>query len=107
MKLEPGWPEILIEAALLGVFMFSACVFAWLFEDPASFARIHAPSLLADALTRRCFMGTAMGLTAIGIFYSPWAKRSGAHINPAVTLTFWKLGRIDARDGASYAAAQF
>jgi aquaporin Z len=52
-------------------------------------------------------MGVAMGLTAIGLVYSPWGRRSGAHINPAVTLTFLRLGRVRGRDAAAYVAAQF
>jgi aquaporin Z len=51
--------------------------------------------------------GAAMGLTAIALIYSPWGKRSGAHLNPAVTLAFLSLGRIRARDAAWYVAAQF
>jgi aquaporin Z len=52
-------------------------------------------------------MGLAMGTTAIAIIYSPWGKRSGAHINPAVTLTFFRLGRIDRWDAFFYVVAQF
>lgn len=48
-----------------------------------------------------------MGLTAIGIIYSPWGRRSGAHINPSVTLTYFRLGKIAPRDAAAYVAAQF
>lgn len=52
-------------------------------------------------------MGAAMGLTAIGIIYSPWGKRSGAHLNPAVTLTFYRLGKVAPWDAAFYIVAQF
>jgi len=48
-----------------------------------------------------------MGLTAITLVYSPWGMRSGAHFNPAVTLTFWRLGRVAGADAALYALAQF
>jgi aquaporin Z len=41
---------------------------------------------IADPDIRRALIGLAMGLTAIGIIYSPWGQRSGAHINPSVTL---------------------
>jgi len=52
-------------------------------------------------------MGLAMGLTAIGIIYSPWGKQSGAHLNPAVTLTFFRLGKVAPCDAVSYIVAQF
>lgn len=52
-------------------------------------------------------MGVAMGGTLILNVYSPWGRRSGAHSNPAVTLTFLRLGRIAPRDAAGYIAAQF
>jgi aquaporin Z len=48
-----------------------------------------------------------MGLTAIGIIYSPWGKRSGAHLNPAVTVTFFRLGKIQGLDALFYVLAQF
>jgi MIP family channel proteins len=52
-------------------------------------------------------MGLVMALTAVAIVYSPWGRRSGAHFNPAVTLTFWRLGKIAGWDAAFYIAAQF
>jgi aquaporin Z len=48
-----------------------------------------------------------MGLTAIAIIYSPWGRQSGAHINPAVTLTFWRLGKVAGVDALFYIIAQF
>jgi aquaporin Z len=55
----------------------------------------------------RALFGIAMGVTAIAIIYSPWGMRSGAHLNPAVTLTFARLGKIALNDAVGYAIAQF
>lgn len=48
-----------------------------------------------------------MGLTAIALVYSPWGQRSGAHMNPATTLTFLLLGKVAPVDAACYVCAQF
>ena len=97
------WPEYLMEAAGLGLFMISAAVVTALFEYPHS--SFH--QLLPDPVIRRTLIGMAMGLTAIGIIYSPWGKRSGAHLNPAVTVTFFRLGKIQGLDAFFYVLAQF
>jgi aquaporin Z len=97
------WPEYLIEAAGLGFFMISACAFGVLLFHPAS----PAVSAIPDQTLRRVLMGAAMGATAVAIIYSPWGKRSGAHINPATTLAFFRLGKIRPADAFFYVAAQF
>jgi aquaporin Z len=94
--LAKHWPEYLMEAAGLGLFMISACGFATLLGRT-----------IPDAFLRRVVMGLAMGLTAIGIIYSPWGQQSGAHINPSVTLTFWRLGKVKPWDAFFYILAQF
>jgi aquaporin Z len=96
------WPEYLIEAAGLGFFMISACSFAVALEHPASPLRQLLP-----VFPRRALMGLLMGATNVAIVYSPWGKRSGAHINPAVTWTFYRLGKIEKGDALFYALAQF
>ena len=48
-----------------------------------------------------------MGSTAIAIIFSPLGKRSGAHFNPSVTWTFFRLGKIEAWDAAFYTLFQF
>src|SRR5574342_646730 len=101
--LKRHWPEYMMEAAGLAAFMISACLFAALLEHPGSPIRQALPA----PLLRRFLMGLAMGLTAIGIIYSPWGKQSGAHINPAVTLTFLRLGKVRPWDGLFYVIAQF
>jgi aquaporin Z len=101
--LKKHWPEYLMEAAGLGIFMLSAAVFTILLYHPAS----RFVTAIPGELMRRSMVGLAMGLTAIGIIYSPWGKRSGAHLNPAVTLTFCRLGKVAPWDAVFYAAAQF
>lgn len=97
------WPEYSIEAVGLGLFMVSAFCFGTLLEHPAS--PLH--QAIANPTLRRLLMGIAMGSTAIAIIYSPWGKQSGAHINPATTLTFFHLGKIAKWDAVFYIAAQF
>lgn len=96
------WPEYLIEAWALGAFMVSAGLVTTALEAPGSPLR----AAIADAGTRRVLIGAAMGLTAIALIYSPWGRRSGAHMNPAVTLVFWRLGKVSGADAACYALAQ-
>jgi len=95
--------EYLMEAALLGIFMVSACAFTVLLEYPASPVRQAIP----NTELRHFLIGVAMGSTAVAIIYSPWGKQSGAHFNPATTLTFFRLGKVPARDAIWYVIAQF
>ena len=82
IALREHWPEFLAEAAGLALFMLSAASFAALLFHPASpVARLSLPPLAL-----RTLMGLAMGVTAVAIIYSPPGRRSGAHLNPAVTL---------------------
>ena len=99
--IKQHWPEYLMEAWGLGAFMVSACVFGVLLFHPDSYFAEYDTSL------RNIPMGVAMGLTAVAIFKSPWGKRSGAHINPAATLAFYRLGKIAKCDAVLYVAAQF
>jgi aquaporin Z len=101
--LRAHWPEYLMEAGLLGTFMVAACVFGALYEFPLS--SVH--QAIMSSLSRRLLMGISMGLTAAALIYSPWGKQSGAHINPSVTITFFRLGKIKGWDVLFYIAAQF
>ena len=51
-------------------------------------------------------MGLGMGLTIVAIVLTPWGKQSGAHFNPAVTFTFYRLGKVASWDAVFYCAAQ-
>src|SRR5262249_57496214 len=79
--LRTHWPEYLMEGAALGMFMVSACFFGVLLQD-------------MPGLPGRILGGVAMGLTAVAIISSPWGQRSGAHMNPAVTLPFLPLPNV-------------
>src|SRR3990172_8270557 len=102
-RLRHHWPEYLIEAGGIGAFMLSAIGFTVLLEPPAS----PAHTALPDPFARRALMGLAMATTAISLVYSPFGQRSGAHFNPAFTLAFFRLGKVEPADAGLYALAQF
>jgi aquaporin Z len=68
--------------------------------------------VLAAAATRGAgsprflLLGAIVAPCVALIAASPLGRLSGAHINPAVTLGFWTLGRVPARDVAGYVSAQ-
>ncbi len=97
------WREYLMEAGGLGAFMISACVFTAAIEHPSSLIR----QWIDNVLVRRMIIGIGMGLTAIGLIHSPWGKQSGAHLNPSVTITFLRLGKLARTDAFFYVIAQF
>jgi aquaporin Z len=101
-SLRLHWPEYLMEAGEAALYLFSACAVATLLWHPASPVQPYLPS---DAV-RRILMGVAMGATIIAIVLSPWGKQSGAHFNPALTLTFYRLGKVALCDAVFYCAAQ-
>lgn len=92
-----------MEGVLLGLFMVAACGFATLLEHPAS----PAHQALPDGGVRRLVMGLAMGTTAICLIWSPWGQQSGAHMNPSLTLTYLRLGKIARGDAFGYVVGQF
>src|SRR5262245_17317961 len=103
IALRKHWPEYVIEGAGLGLFMISACSFGALLAYPDS----PIVRVLQSPTELRILMGLAMGSTAATIIYSRFGKRSGAHLNPSTTLTFWRLGKIQSPDAFFYIAAQF
>jgi aquaporin Z len=101
--LRSHWTLYLMEASELAIFMIAACACTvWIFGAGSGIARV-----VTNPWLRRTCMGLAMGLTAIGIIHSPMGKRSGAHFNPAITLTYFRLGKIGASDALFYVLFQF
>jgi aquaporin Z len=97
------WPLYIYEGLELAAFMLSACIFTALLFDPSS----RAVHLLPGPALRRLLMGLAMGVTAVLIIHSPMGKQSGAHFNPAITITYLRLGKIHAWDAIFYVIFQF
>ena len=96
--LAAHWPLYCYEAAELATFMVAACLVAVLmFEVLAGW----------NPWVQRLGMGAAMGGTAVAIILSPWGKASGAHFNPAISLTFYRLGKIGLYDLIFYTVFQF
>ncbi len=92
-----------MEAAQLGLFMISAGVFTTLVDAPNSWlGGVQRTPALGRAL-----IGLAMGGTATALIYSPWGRRSGAHMNPAITITYLRLGKIPPWDAVFYIVFQF
>ena len=96
--LRAHWPLYCYEAAELATFMIAACLVAVLmFRTLAGW----------NPWVQRLGMGATMGSTAVGIILSPWGKASGAHFNPAISLTFYRLGKIGLYDLIGYVVFQF
>lgn len=101
----PGrrWSLYFIEALLTATIVAAAGAYTIIVQHPAS--PVHAR--LSEPVWRRVAIAFAMAVTVATIVYSRWGRRSGAHCNPAVTLTFFRLGKVTRGDFYGYVAAQF
>ena len=91
-----------MEAGELGLYMLLVCTFSTLLQYPTSPVRHFVPSVVV----RRAIMGLLVGPTVVAIIMTPWGKQSGGHFNPAITLTFYRLGKVAFWDTLFYVAAQ-
>ena len=101
--LRRHWPDYAKEAFGLFAFMVGAGAFTTLFMHPGSPVNQAIPS----ELLRHVCLGLVMGCVTAAIVYSPWGQRTGAHINPAVTWSFYRLGKIGRWDAVFYTLFQF
>jgi len=97
-----NWKLYLMEAFGLAIFMIAACFCTGILESSNS--PLH--NVVETAFGRNIILGVLMGLTGAFIFYSPWTSPSGSHINPAVTLTYYLLGKIKKEDALFYVLFQ-
>jgi aquaporin Z len=100
--LSEHWPEYLIEGWALGCLMISVGSSVTIFQSPKS----YIATLVPNAALRTVFLAFTVGLTITLLIQSPWGKRSGAHMNPAITLTFLRLGKIHRWDALFYVLPQ-
>jgi len=89
------------EGAGLAIFMFVAGSVAAALSAPPE------PLRSSGAFVHRLAFGLAMGATAAALVYSPLGRRSGGHLNPAITLTYFMLGKSEPADAACYVVVQF
>lgn len=101
--LRRHWSDYAKEAFGLFCFMIGAGAFTTLFMHPGSPVNQAIPSDLG----RHIGVGLLMGCVTAAIIYSPWGQKSGAHINPAVTWSFYRLGKIAWWDAIFYTVFQF
>ncbi len=101
--LRRHWFLYAYEGAELAWFMVAACVATVVLFGVGSPVSHWVP----NAAVRRLVMGASMGGTAVMIIHSPMGKRSGAHFNPAITLTYLWLGKIGVWDAVGYVVGQF
>jgi aquaporin Z len=77
----------------------SAVAFMWAPGSPVP--------VVPNGALRRLLTGIIFAGGATAVVYSPLGQISGGHINPAVTLAFWRLGKVPARDAVIYVVMQF
>jgi aquaporin Z len=100
--LREHWPEYLIEGWALGCLMIAIGIFGSALGSPMSSIYGAIPSPLLRALA----LAIAIGATLAALIHSPWGQRSGAHMNPAITLAFLRIGKVQPWDAAFFIVAQ-
>ncbi len=101
---EPGALRRLFVSELIGtalLVLVGLSLVILMFGEGTPMAR-----LVPDEGLRRLITGFLFGTTGACIALSPVGKVSGAHINPAVTLAFRLIGKIDLRTTLAYVAGQ-
>jgi aquaporin Z len=97
------WVEYLYEGIELAIYMLAVCAFG----TALFYSQSPVISYVPSSIVRLVLMGLAMGGTAIAIILSPLGRRSGAHFNPILSLTFYCLGKMHRLDALFYIVAQF
>ena len=64
------------------------------------------PHLLPSQPLRLGIIGLGLGLASWAIALSPPGRLSGAHLDPAISVGFWRLGKMHTRDLFGYVLGQ-
>ncbi len=105
-QIKKTWLALIMEAAGLAGFVIGAALLSIFLEHPDSPVMKSKWGGHEYELLRRVPLGIVLG-AYITIVILVCGKRSGAHINPSVTWTFYRLGKISFKNAAWYTAAQF
>ncbi len=100
------WREYLMEAVGLAGFVSGAGLLTVFLEHPDFPAMQSAFGGEENAIWRRVPLGILMGAYIALVVYL-FGEKSGAHINPATTWAFFRLGKINFADAVFYTLAQF
>ena len=102
-SIRTHWIEYLMEGMEIGGLMLSICFFGTLlYSSMSPLSHLALSRGVSSAL-----MGISIALTTLMIIRSPFGRRSGAHFNPAITLSYFWLGRVRRWDALCYVVAQF
>ena len=100
------WREYLMEAAGLAGFVLGAGLLTVFLEHPEFPAMQSSFGGEENAIWRRVPLGLIMGAYIALVVYL-FGEKSGAHINPATTWAFYRMGKINFANSVFYTAAQF
>ncbi|MFG2358811.1 MIP/aquaporin family protein [Streptomyces sp. NPDC048521] len=96
VPLSQAWCEFALTTVLLLVVV---TIVRWL-RAPTS------PLYVGDLRTALAVAGPAAGLLVVGLILTPWGRRSGGHMNPAVTVAVWLMDVFPGASVLPYAVAQ-
>ncbi|MFJ4467030.1 MIP/aquaporin family protein [Streptomyces sp. NPDC089424] len=99
---RPGLPlpRAVDELILTTILLFAVVTMVRWLRDP------HSPLYVSGLRAALLVVAVASGLLVVALILSPPGRRSGGHMNPAVTVALWLMDVFPGRSVLPYAAAQ-